>query len=105
MRISDLQDYLKSKDFHPELKHDYFLKLSEEFGELAEAIRKDRRALDGGGFKGSVEEELYDILYYTLCLANVYGIDLERWILVKERLNDQKYGRHDSEHLKDDFAQ
>ena len=38
--IKYLQNYIKSKDFKPELIKDYFLKLSEEVGELANAIRK-----------------------------------------------------------------
>lgn len=35
--ISELQRYIKEKDHHPDLKKDYFLKLSEEVGELAKA--------------------------------------------------------------------
>ena len=36
--VKYLQDYIKSKDFHPDLKKDYFLKLAEEVGELSRAI-------------------------------------------------------------------
>ncbi len=39
--ISKLQKYIKEKDYHPDLKKDYFIKLSEEVGELAQAIRKN----------------------------------------------------------------
>lgn len=38
--IKYLQHYIKEKDHKPELVKDYFLKLSEEVGELAKAIRK-----------------------------------------------------------------
>lgn len=68
--ISKLQKYIKEKDYHPDLKKDYFLKLSEEVGELAQAIRK-----------------------------NITIIDLETWIPVKERINDEKYGSHDADKL------
>ena len=38
--IKYLQHYIKEKDYKPELVKDYFLKLSEEVGELAQAMRK-----------------------------------------------------------------
>lgn len=97
--ISELQQYIKTKDYQPNLKKDYFLKLSEEVGELAQAIRKNSTPADQHSFKGSVEEELCDVIYYTLALANVYNIDLEAWIPVKEQLNDEKYGTEHSKKL------
>ncbi|WP_200801324.1 MazG nucleotide pyrophosphohydrolase domain-containing protein [Clostridium sp. Marseille-P2415] len=97
--ISELQKYIKEKDHHPDLKKDYFLKLSEEVGELAKAIRKNTTPASDTFFKGSIEEELYDVLYYTLAIANLYNIDLEKWIPVKERLNDEKYGTHNTDKL------
>lgn len=33
--VKYLQQYIKEKDYNPEMKNDYFLKLSEEVGELA----------------------------------------------------------------------
>lgn len=91
--FSKLQEFIKEKDFKPELKKDYFLKLSEEVGELAKAMRKDLTAEKLGEFKGSIEEELYDVVYYTLALANIYDCKFEEIILTKEKLNDEKYGR------------
>lgn len=41
--IKKLQKFIKSKDFNPNLKQGYFLKLIEEVGELSEAIRKSFR--------------------------------------------------------------
>lgn len=43
--------------------------------------------------KDTIEEELYDVLYYILCLANVYDIDIEESIYLKEKLNSKKYNR------------
>ena len=43
MQIKELQKYIKDKDYKPELKDKYFLKLIEEVGELSEAIRKNLR--------------------------------------------------------------
>ena len=45
------------------------------------------------GIKGTIEEELQDVIYYVVCLANTYGIDLEKCIYLKEKLNCEKYGR------------
>lgn len=88
--VKELQDFIKSKDYNPDLKQGYFLKLIEEVGELSEAIRKDIR-LQGNDIKGTVEEELYDVLYYVLALANIYDINMEECIELKEKINRQKY--------------
>ena len=88
--IKKLQNFIKSKDFNPNLKQEYFLKLIEEVGELSEAIRKDIRLKDSD-IKGTVEEELYDVLYYVLALANVYDINLEECAQLKEKINKEKY--------------
>lgn len=89
--IKYLQSYIKSKDFNPELIKDYFLKLSEEVGELANAIRKNQLRKDGEGVKGTIDEELWDVIYYSLALANCYDIDMESVIKEKENINNIKY--------------
>ena len=63
----------------------------EEVGELSEVIRKNRRMEGNKDIKGTIEEELYDVLYYVLALANTYGINLEECFLKKEELNKKKY--------------
>ena len=68
------------------------LKLIEEFGELAENIRKDVR-YDGKNIKGTIEEEVFDVFYYIIAIANDYGIDLEKIFYIKDELNEVKYGR------------
>ncbi len=93
MTLGELQAYIKAKDFKPELKQGYFLKLVEEVGELAEMIRKERRLADTGEIKGTIDEELYDVIYYAVALANVYGVDLEEAFRLKEAVNAQKYSQ------------
>ena len=88
--IKYLQEYIKAKDFNPDLKGHYFLKLSEEIGELARAMRKDLRMTDSQ-VKGTIEEEMWDVIYYILALANIYDINLEEIIPLKEKLNNEKY--------------
>ncbi|MGM0883891.1 MAG: MazG nucleotide pyrophosphohydrolase domain-containing protein [Bacillota bacterium] len=71
----------------------YFLKLIEEVGELSDVIRKDRRLQKSESIKGTIEEELYDVLYYTLAIANVYDIDLETCFKLKEEINKEKWNK------------
>ncbi len=91
--IKELQHYIKSKDFQPELKTAYFQKLIEEVGELSEVLRKDRRLAQEGTIKGTIEEELYDVLYYIFGIANVYDIDIEQCFRLKEEINKEKYNK------------
>ncbi|EGQ9527615.1 nucleotide pyrophosphohydrolase, partial [Vibrio parahaemolyticus] len=43
--------------------------------------------------KGSIAEELYDVLYYVCALANIHGVNLEKTHELKEVLNKVKYKR------------
>lgn len=89
--IQYLQTYIKQKDYKPELKKDYFLKLSEEVGELAKAMRKDVLYSESNSIKGTIDEEIWDVIYYALAIANCYDIDVENVIKVKEEINNKKY--------------
>ena len=70
----------------------YFMKFIEEVGELSECVRKNKRMIDNN-IKDTIEEELYDVLYYIVCLANVYDINIEKSIFLKEKINSKKYNR------------
>ncbi len=90
--VKYLQNYIKLKDYKPEAVRDYFLKLSEEVGELAEAIRKGNILSDkSNSIKGTIDEELWDVIYYAIAIANCYNIDLENAIKIKEEINNKKY--------------
>lgn len=86
-----LQNYIKAKDCRPGKSHQYFLKLAEEVGELARAISSGLPA-NTAQIKGSVDEEIWDVIYYALAIANLYDIDVESVIPRKEALSNQKYG-------------
>lgn len=92
--IKYLQTYIKEKDYHPELLKDYFLKLAEEVGELSRAMRKGLKAQNSAEIIGTVGEELWDVIYYALAIANVYDIDIEQVAKVKSELNESKYPSH-----------
>ena len=89
--VKYLQNYIKQKDYNPELLKDYFLKLSEEVGELSRAMRKNLKAQNNEDIKGTIDEELWDVIYYTLAIANLYEIDLEQVIKTKEKMNQIRY--------------
>lgn len=89
--IRYLQDYIRSKDYHPDLAREYYMCLAEETGELARAMRKNLRPREPGQIKGTIEEELWDVIYYALAIANLYGIDLEEIIPRKEAINNAKH--------------
>ena len=89
--VKYLQNYIKQKDYHPELLKDYFLKLSEEVGELSRAMRKGLKAPNCRDIKGTLDEELWDVMYYTIAIANLYDVDLEQVIKTKAEMNQSRY--------------
>ncbi|WP_196161444.1 MazG nucleotide pyrophosphohydrolase domain-containing protein [Reinekea sp. G2M2-21] len=94
MNLNDLQQHVGAVDTLPDPQSGYFLKLIEEVGELAEAIRQGQAGQPTlETLKGSIAEELVDVLYYTLALANQHGVDLQQSFDLKEQLNRIKYQR------------
>ena len=91
--IKDLQKRILSIDNTPNAIDKYFQKLVEEVGEISRAMRKNARLSNQDSIKGTLEEELYDVLYYTICLANMHDIDLEKCAILKEKINSEKYNR------------
>ena len=94
--IKELQEVINKIDHKTlgdsKLSDRYFMKFIEEVGELSECIRKNKRMINDE-IKGTIEEELYDVLYYIVMLANVYEIDLQKCIFLKEEINAKKYNR------------
>ena len=91
--IKNLQECILKIDNTPNAIDKYFQKLVEEVGELSRAMRKNIRLENSENIKGTIEEELYDVLYYVICLANMYNIDIEKCAILKEELNKIKYDR------------
>lgn len=93
--IRYMQRYLLRKQNQYDCTNDTkmcFIKLAEEVGELARImLRGEKQATGPDDLKDTLEEELYDILYYTLAFANAKNIDLETWIPVKEKINNERY--------------
>ncbi|MDE6446707.1 MAG: nucleotide pyrophosphohydrolase [Muribaculaceae bacterium] len=67
--------------------------LTEEVGELARVIARTygEQIHKPGDLSSSLQEELADVLWVVICLANQSGIDLDRALLAsleKKRLRD-----------------
>jgi len=58
-------------------------------------MRKDIRYNENQNIKGTLEEELYDVLYYIVALSNTYDVDLETVMRLKEPVSSAKYGQID----------
>ena len=89
--VKYLQNFIRQKDYDPELLKDYFLKLTEEVGELSRAMRKGLKAQNSEDIKGTIDEELWDVIYYAIAIANLYDIDLEQVIKTKSEMNQIRY--------------
>ncbi|MCI9116666.1 hypothetical protein [Acutalibacter sp. JLR.KK004] len=54
-------------------------------------MRKGLKAASPEEIKGTVDEELWDVIYYAIAMANLYDIDLEQVIKTKSRMNESRY--------------
>ncbi len=87
------QEYLE--DVYKNRKNDQglFIKLVEEIGEVAEqiSIRDGRKDGDKEAVLEELGKELADVIHYTIAIAGVNGIDLEKVILEKDLSAAIKY--------------
>ena len=70
-----------------------FIKLVEEIGEVAEqiSIRDGRKDGNAEEVPNELAKELADVIHYTIAIAAVNGIDLEKVILEKDLSAAIKY--------------
>lgn len=68
-----------------------FLRLNEEIGELAKAMRKQEGMKTAGdSHKPELEHEIADVFIFLLDICNHYDIDLEKAFRDKEEINKQR---------------
>ena len=89
--IRYLQEYMKGKNIDTKDKELIINKLNEEVGELVNAIRNNPNRATEESIKGSIEEEICDVLSACIIIANSYDIDIEKWIPLKEKIHNEKY--------------
>ncbi|NON62439.1 MazG nucleotide pyrophosphohydrolase domain-containing protein [Acidianus sp. RZ1] len=88
MEIKEIQEEIKRMYFNKDRERGIFATftwLTEEVGELAEALLS--------GKKESIEEELADVVAWTLSVANLEGIDIEEALRKKYNLSSNEKGR------------
>ena len=54
-------------------------------------MRKGQKAPNYQEIKGTIDEELWDVIYYAMAIANLYDIDLEQVIKSKAAISQSKY--------------
>jgi len=90
--LSKLQKYV-AKQNNKKSKKENFMKFIEEVGELSEMINKDKRLNPedsrAKAIKHTMEEELADVLYYLVVLANIHEIDLEEAFIRKREYREK----------------
>ena len=89
MNLRNLRDEIKERYYDVDRRSGELFLLAvlfEEVGELAEAVRK--------GAKENIEEELADLLFMVLSLANLFDVEPER-VLVEKYLKRDPSERWD----------
>ncbi|MEY8462339.1 MazG nucleotide pyrophosphohydrolase domain-containing protein [Streptococcus merionis] len=91
--IPQLQAYLAQHYQGDQDEQGFFMKLVEEVGEVAEVLnqRAGRKVQDKADLDLELVTELADILHYTVAIAAVNGLDLNRIILEKDKRAAVKY--------------
>ena len=83
MRIAEFQQMIRDRYYETDSARGApatFLWLTEEFGELAQAIAERER---GDGDEVNLREEFADVLAWLTTMANITGVDLEEAIHMK----------------------
>jgi NTP pyrophosphatase (non-canonical NTP hydrolase) len=78
MELEELRKLIRSRYYETDVKSGRLFLLTvlfEEVGELAEAVRK--------GEKENVEEELVDVLFMILSIANLFDVSIEKRLVEK----------------------
>jgi NTP pyrophosphatase (non-canonical NTP hydrolase) len=84
--LDKLQKYVAKHNSRKSKKAN-FMKFIEEVGELSEMINKEKR-LDPTdsrtkAIKHTLEEEIADVIYYLVAIANAHDVDLEEAFMRK----------------------
>lgn len=78
----------------------FFMKLVEEIGEVAELMNiRTGRKNENRDIKAELANELADVIHYTVAIAAINDIDLEKTIIEKDEKAAVKY--HHKINLKD----
>jgi NTP pyrophosphatase (non-canonical NTP hydrolase) len=102
--LGALQQYYgrmaERRGWSSESPRDTLLLMTEEFGELARAVRHDLAlARDGRDYEVSAAEELADVQLYLVHLANTLRVDLAAAVTAKEAVNARRASEAEASRL------
>lgn len=91
--IEDLEAYLLDHYKEGGIDESLFMKLVEEVGEVAEVLNKraGRKAYGNEDLKNQLGNELADVIHYALAIAALNGIDMNQFIIEKDKAACVKY--------------
>ena len=91
--IKDYEDYLYETYKNHGIDSSLFMKLVEEIGEVAEVLNKrdGRKAKEHENLKEQLGNELVDVIHYAFAIAALNKIDLNEFIIEKDKKASIKY--------------
>lgn len=91
--IEELQAYLLDHYSINGIDQSLFIKLVEEIGEVAEVLNKKagRKSSNNEDLKTQLGNELADVIHYSIAIAALNDIDMNDFILSKDKVASIKY--------------
>lgn len=91
--IEELQAYLLDHYSIDGIDQSLFMKLVEEIGEVAEVLNKKagRKSSNNEDLKTQLGNELADVIHYSIAIAALNDIDMNDFILSKDKVASIKY--------------
>lgn len=91
--IEELEAYLFDHYHENGIDQSLFMKLVEEIGEVAEVLNKKagRKASNDEDLESQLGNELADVIHYSIAIAALNGLDMNKIIIEKDKLASVKY--------------
>lgn len=91
--IVELEAYLLDHYSNGGIDQSLFMKLVKEIGEVAEVLNKKagRKASGEEDLQAQLGKELADVIHYTVAIAALNGLDLNEFIIEKDKAASVKY--------------
>ena len=92
--VKELEAYLLDCYSSGGIDQSLFMKLVEEIGEVAEVLNKKagRKAHGSEDLRRQLGNELADVIHYAVAIAALNGLDMNEFILEKDKTASVKYG-------------
>lgn len=91
--IAELEAYLYDHYKQIGIEQNLFMKLVEEVGEVAEVLNKKagRKVSGDEDLQAELGNELADVLHYVIAIAALNGLDMNKFILEKDKTASVRY--------------